>query len=224
MIKPNIIPRTLRGIGGIRLFDLPGVIYPKEVLVAKPGFNRKDGRPYKYTPGWGLTTRESAKLLGTTPSAARSWLHRRNVPYRIVGETGGILRLYWQKARVQTLANARLPIAPIKFPKNLISAEETRRRLQVARSTLARYEKNGRLRVVRMRARTSKGLRSRTFYHLTEVEHLADYLKASRQLEQKLLLLFNKKTLNPTSPARKHALAPKRHALTTPTPKEQNEK
>ena len=75
MVKPNFIPRNLRGVGGIRLFDLPGVFYPREVLVTKAGLDHKSGLPYKEPPiHWGITTGQAADILGLSASATRSLL------------------------------------------------------------------------------------------------------------------------------------------------------
>lgn len=196
MVRPNYIPRTLRGVGGVRLFNIPGVIYPKEILTTKPGFNRKDGRPYRYVPGWGLTSREAAAILGSTPSASRTWLHRRKVPFRIVGEEGQSLRMYWRKDRVLALARERRPIAQ-KCPESLISTEEACSILSVGRSTLMRYEQKGRLRVRRMRAPSNKGLRLHSFYERTEVEQLAKHLATTRAKESELNLLRRKSCPSP---------------------------
>lgn len=222
MVRPNFIPRTLRGVGGIRLFDLPGVVYPKEMLVVKPGFNRKDGRPYPYVPGWGLTSREAAALLGSTPSATRTWLHRRKVPYRIVGVEGQSLRMYWRKDRVLALARERNPIAR-QCPDTLILTDEARSILNVGRSTLMRYEQKGRLRVVRMRAPSNKGLRLHSFYERAEVEQLAKHLATTRAKESELNLLRRKhcpappaKPIDTTGPL---PLPRKRHARHRPTQK-----
>ena len=167
------------------MFDIPGVIYPREMLIAKAGFNRKSGRPYKDVPGWGISSREAAKLLGNTPSAARAWLHRHKVPYRIVGENGQMLRLLWRKKNVELLAHRRLPILrDIVAP--LISSAEARKILCVVPSTLHRYQQKGRLNVLKVRIPTMRGLRKCSYFNRAEVERLAKYLSRMRKKESEI--------------------------------------
>lgn len=185
MVRPNFIPRNRRGVGGIRLFDIPGVIYPKEVLVPKPGLNHKDGRPYREVPCWGITSREAATMLGCSPAAARTWLHRRKVPYRIVGEEGQTLRIFWRKERVMSLAETRLPIVH-ECPEPLISAVEAMRILHVGRSTLHRYQERGLLKVAKVRHPSDKGVRKCNYFVRKEVEQYAKHLEAVREKEAEL--------------------------------------
>lgn len=188
MVRPNFIPRTLRGVGGVRLFDIPGVVYPKEMLVTKAGLNQKDGKPYREAPGWGITSREAANILGCTPASARSWLHRRKVPFRIVGEKGQTLRLFWRKEKVLALAAKRLPVVK-KCPSTLITSVEALKILRVGRSSLHRYQEKGQLQVMKVRKPSSKGLRKCSYFDRNEVEKLAGYLSALREKEAELDLL-----------------------------------
>ena len=183
MLRPNFIPRTLLGVGGARLFNIPGVVYPKEMLITKAGFNHKDGKPYTDPPlHWGITTNEAARLLGSTPSAARSWLHRHKIPFRIVCEEGQVMRLFWRKQSVLKHANMRLPVLSQRS-EELVDSAETLRILGVGRSTLYRYEQRGQLNVVKVRISTSRGMRTCSFYKRAEVEHLADYITILRSKE-----------------------------------------
>ena len=167
------------------MFDIPGVIYPKEMLVTKAGLNQKDGQPYREAPVWGITSREAAALLGCTPPAARTWLHRRKVPYRIVGEEGQTLRIFWRKEMVMSLAENRLPIVQ-KQPSSLISSEEALRILHVGRSSLHRYQERGQLSVVKVRHPSGKGLRKCSYFNRKEVEKLAGRLTAMRKKEAEI--------------------------------------
>ena len=186
MVKPHFIPRTLKGVGGIRLFDIPGVVYPKEMLITKVGLNHKNGRPYKEAPvSWGIPTSEAAAILHCTPSAARTWLHRRKVPFRIVGEEGQSLRLFWRKERVQALAEERLPVLEQRSVE-MIDSVEAQRILGVGRSTLYRYERRGQLSVTKVRKPSPRGLRTCSYYHRTEVERLAQYLHSMRAKEAEM--------------------------------------
>lgn len=201
MVRPNFIPRTRRGVGGIRLFDIPGVIYPKEVLVPKPGLNHKDGLPYREAPCWGITSREAATMLGCSPAAARTWLHRRKVPYRIVGEEGQTLRIFWRKERVMSLAEKRLPIIH-KCPARLISAMEALSILHVGRSSLHRYQERGLLSVVKVRHPSDKGLRKCSYFVRKEVEQLAEHLAVMREKEAELSRIRSKSRPNPSTARR----------------------
>ena len=185
MVRPNILPRTLRGVGGVRLFDIPGVVYPKEMLVTKTGLDRRNGQPYRESQGWGFSSREAAAMLGCTPASARTWLHRRKVPYRIVGREGQAQRLFWRKDKVQALADNRLPIVQ-SFPSTYISSDEALRILQVGRSTLQRLQERGQLKVIKVRCPSAKGLRKCSYYHRDEVERLAEYLNIMRRKEEEI--------------------------------------
>lgn len=199
MVRPNFIPRTLRGVGGIRLFDIPGVTYPKEILITKAGMNRRNGRPYREIPGWGVTSREAAALLGCTPSSARTWLHRRKVPFRLVGEEGQALRIYWRKERVVALAENRLPIVQ-SCPASLIPSSEALRILHIGRSSLHRYQERGLLSVMQMRRPSHKGLRKCSYYKREEVEDLAKRLNFVRSKEKELFHFRDDSPPPPASP------------------------
>lgn len=196
MVRPNFIPRTLRGVGGVRLYDIPGVTYPKEVLVIKAGFNHKDGQPYPHVPGWGVTSREAAQLLGNSPSAARTWLHRRKVPFRFVDEGGQTLRLYWRKDRVEELAKQRLPIIKT-CPSTLITASEARRILHIGRSSLHRYQEKGRVKAYKVRKPSGKGLRTCSYFDRDEIQHLAKHLGILREKETELQQLRSQSSTPP---------------------------
>lgn len=185
MVRPNFIPRTLRGVGGVKLFDLPGVIYPKEVLRAKPGMNRKSGKPYSEPPPWGISTREASVILCCTPAAARLSLHKHRVTYRLVSQPGHPLSLYWKKDQVLQLAQSRLPLVREQPPK-LISSEEALRLLGVGRSSLHRYTIRGRLHVTQVRFMSPRGTRKRAYFQRAEVVRLAHHLRALRRQAMQL--------------------------------------
>lgn len=189
MVRPNFIPRTLRGVGGVRLFDIPGVIYPKEMLIPKVGYNRKNGLPYREIPGWGLSTREAADLLGCTPASARTWLHRRKVPYRLVSDDGLNTRIFWRKDKVLALAKARLPIYH-HCPPSLISSAEALKILGIGRSTLHRYQERGLLSATLVRSPSNKGLRKCCYFRRAEVENLAHLVTELRSKEAELSHLW----------------------------------
>lgn len=163
----------------------------------KTGLNHKDGRPYREAPpGWGLTSREAANLLGCTPASARTWLHRRKVPYRIVCEAGQTLRIFWRKDKVLSLAENRLPVVS-NCPSSFISAVDALSILHVGRSSLHRYQERGQLSVFKVRYPSGKGLRQCSYFKRDEVEKLAKSLELMRRKEAQLRRMRRNTLLNP---------------------------
>lgn len=190
MIKPNFIPRTLRGVGGVRLYDIPGVIYPKEVLQAARGTEQTSGKPYTTVPAWGITTREAARLLSCTPAAARMAMQRRKVRYRLVMEPGNVPRLYWNRKQIERMAEARLPIVT-RLPAKMVTAEQALAILHVCRSSLHRYARKERIREYRVRLMTPGGTRKVCYYLKADVKKLAARLNAIRAHEAEVERLKN---------------------------------
>ncbi len=177
MVQPNFIPRTLRGVGGVRLIDLPGVVYPPEMLRVREGRDRSNGQPYTEKPAWGISTREAAAMLRCSESAARISLHKKRVRCHMVREPGGSMGLFWDRRQVEKLAGARLPIiesVPGKFVDSSTAAEM----LHVGRSSLYRYSKKKWLHPHRLRVLTPSGLRIHVYYRRDEVIKLMFHLRA----------------------------------------------
>lgn len=185
MIKPNFIPRTLRGVGGVRLYDIPGVIYPKEVLQAAKGREQSSGKPYTKVPAWGITTREAAQLLSCTPAAARMAMQRHKVRYRMVMEPGNVPRLYWNRKEIERMAAKRLPVVT-RIPAKMLTAEQACTLLHICRSSLHRYARKGRIREQRVRLMTKGGTRKMCLYLKADVKKLAARLNAIRAHEAEL--------------------------------------
>lgn len=183
MIRPNFIPRTLRGVGGVRLYDIPGVIYPKEILQAAKGREQSSGKPYTKPPAWGVTTREAAKLLSCTPAAARMAMQRRKVRYRMVKEPGNVPRLYWNRKEIERMAEARLPIVT-RIPAKTLTAEQACALLHICRSSLHRYARKGRIRERSVRLMTKDGTRKMCLYIKADVKKLAARLNAIHAHEE----------------------------------------
>lgn len=193
MVKPNFIPRTLIGVGGVRLFDLPGVVYPKEMLRPARGMNRGSGKPYNKIPDWGIDTAEAAKLLRSSRSSARAVLHRHKVGYRLVSVQGGPPRLYWRRSQVEALAAHRMPMVKV-CPKRMVDSATAREMLGVGRSTLYRYVQKKLLHERQVRLVTPKGTRLKAYYLRAEVAKLAARMHAIRARErelQRLLMMRN---------------------------------
>lgn len=189
MVKPNIIPRTLVGVGGIRLFNHPGVTYPKEMLRPARGMNRGSGKPYDKAPSWGIDTATAAGMLHSSRSSARAVLHRHKVGYRLVAVAGGPPRLYWRRSQVQTIAARRGPLVK-QCPARMVDSATARTMLGVGRSTLYRYVHRRLLHEKQVRLVTARGTRVKAYYLRSEVAKLAARMRAirARQLELTRLL------------------------------------
>ncbi len=168
MVQPNFIPRTLRGVGGVRLINFPGVVYPPEVLKARAGCDSSNGQPYTQRPSWGISSRDAAELLHCSESAARIALHKKRVRCRTVREPGASACLFWDCRQVKKLAAARLPIHTTVPPK-MVDSQTAADMLQVGRSSLYRYSKKKWLHPLRLRLQTPSGLRIHVYYRRDEV-------------------------------------------------------
>lgn len=186
MVKPNFIPRTLIGVGGVRLFDIPGVIYPEEMLKVQRGVKKKDGKPFRSAPKWGISTKEAAVMLGCSPSAARLCLHKHKVLYRVVSDEFS-RRIYWHRPQVEKIANARLPEMRGENRK-LITSQEAVKLLGVSRSSLQRYIQRGKLKAINVRyvVPGGGGSRRRTYVERASVLKLSYKLAAMRRHAEEL--------------------------------------
>lgn len=193
MVKPNFIPRTLVGVGGVRLFDIPGVVYPKEMLRPARGMNRGSGKPYDKVPRWGIDTATAAGMLHSSRSSARAVLHRHKVGYRLVAVSGGPPRLYWRRSQVEALAARRGPLVK-QCPARMVDSVTARAMLGVGRSTLYRYVHRRLLHEKQVRLVTARGTRVKAYYLRSEVAKLAARMRAirARQLELTRLLLLRR--------------------------------
>lgn len=188
MIKPNFIPRTLRGVGGVRLYDLPGVYYPKEILEAPKERMQQSGTPYTTVPKWGISTKAAATLLQCTPAAARMNLQKRKVRYRLVSEPGKVPCLYWDSKSVARLAGTRLPVV-VRIPAKMFTAAQAAEVLGISRSTLYRYVHKNRLKEYKARLKTELGTRKVTYYLKADVKKLAAKLNAIQLHERQAAAL-----------------------------------
>lgn len=189
MVKPNYIPRTLVGVGGVRLFDIPGVVYPKEMLRPARGMNRGSGKPYDKVPSWGIDTATAAGMLRSSRSSARAVLHRHKVGYRLVSVPGGPPRLYWRRSQVEALAARRGPLVK-QCPARMVDSVTARAMLGVGRSTLYRYVHRRLLHEKQVRLVTARGTRVKAYYLRSEVAKLAARMRAIRARQQELTHLL----------------------------------
>lgn len=179
------LQRTLTGVGGVRLIEMEGVHYPERVLRARPGYERSSGEAYREVPPWGISTRQAARLLGCSDSAARDYLHRHRVKFRVVAEPGRPYCNYWERSAVQVLVKERGEIVK-RNPARLMGMEEALGVLGVGRSTLQRYVQSGMLRQVKLRLLTGRGVKERAYFLPGKVRALAGHLRALRAREAEL--------------------------------------
>lgn len=175
--------RRLKGLGGARFFDVPGVKYPEEAFHAKEGMDPKTGEKFSVVPKGMISSEEAAKLLGCSATAARLFLHSRKVKFARVALPHALPCVYWAKSRVKKLAAARVPIVT-SMPAKLVDSEGARAILKVGRSTLYRYVQKGLLEEVQVRMMTAKGTRKMSFYLKAAVKKLAAALNAAREHER----------------------------------------
>lgn len=190
MLGPHSLPRTLRGVGGIRLINMPGVTYPAEILHGPRGADTRSGKAYKHPPVWGMSSRQAAEKLGVSVRTARSLLNRHKARYRLVAQPGKAACMYWETRVVNLLLAKRSPLVR-KIPEKLCSACEACCILMVARSSLFRYAKQGLLREYKIRHATNSGVRQLSYYLRADVRKLAGRRNAAlaraRSLQQERL-------------------------------------
>lgn len=175
--RAGYIPRTLVGAGGVRLYDIPGVIYPDYMLTDKKKQERGGCVILSAPPSWAIPTREAARILGCNPSSARELLHRKRVRFCRVAIGPCPPTAYWDKGAVRRLAKKRRPVIS-ELPERLVSTTEAAHELQISRNTLCRYARAGYLQKIRLRTRKEDGARLRNYFLRGEVETL----KARREL------------------------------------------
>lgn len=183
-VRRNEIPRSLIGAGGVKLFDIPGVIYPPEMLAHAP--KPEEDPPCELLtrpPLWGMTTAEVARQLGCTVGAARMRLQRCGVERAKVRNNKGIIRSYWRREQVRKLLSH--PTEQVEaMPSCYLTATAAAHLLQISRSTLSRYEKHGKLKSVRVMFCTGEYKCVKSYYLRSEVRRLNYHLNAIRSLPQ----------------------------------------
>lgn len=179
MVTPGFLPRTLRGVGGVRLINMPGVIYPEEVLHGPRGAVTGSGKAHDKIPRWGVTSRQAAEMLGVTVRSARAILSRSNSKCQLVALPGEVACMYWDRRAVARLVAKRLPLVR-KVPEKLCPAREACYILLISRSTLYRYVRRGLLKEYRMRHATETGVRVVTYYLRADVRKLSARKNAIR--------------------------------------------
>lgn len=179
LVRPPSLPRTLKGVGGIRLIDMPGVKYPESVIKGRKGVDTRSGKPHTEAPKWGICSRDAALLLGVSVRSARAMLNRQKSKYRLVTQAGSSACMYWDKRVVARMLARRMPLVR-KVPEKLCNAKEACYILLVARSSLSRYVKTGLLKEYPVRLVTPSGVRSMSYFLRSDVRKLAAKRNAVR--------------------------------------------
>ena len=177
--RPACLPRTLRGVGGIKLIDMPGVKYPESVLLGRKGTRAQNGKPHAEAPKWGISTRDAARMLGVSVRSARTMLNRQKAKYRLVTQSGRCACMYWDRRVVERMLAKRMPLVR-KVPEKLCTAKEACYILLVARSSLSRYVKSGLLTEYKLRLVTESGVRALSYFMRAEVRKLAARRNSAR--------------------------------------------
>lgn len=179
MVGPGLLPRTLRGVGGIRLIDMPGVIYPESMIRGQKGTDTASGKPHATPPPWGISSRQAAAQLGVSVRSARAILNKHKARYHLVAQRGSPACMYWDKRVVARLVAKRMPLVR-KIPEKLCPASEACVILVVARSTLARYVQMKLIKEYKLRHVTPTGVRVVSYYLRAEVRKLAARRRAAQ--------------------------------------------
>lgn len=175
--RANYLPRTLRGAGGAKLFDIPGVIYPANMLSPNECYVRGIEPILDKVPMWGISSRAAADMLRCLPSTARTLLHRHKVRHCKVCVGPYPPAIYWDRKQVNALAVARQPVHD-KVPSKFMLAKEAQALLGVSRNTIVRLVNRGLLRQYRLRLSRADGARFCNLFLKSEVRKLSGYRRA----------------------------------------------
>ena len=179
MKRPHL-PRTLLGAGGVRLIDMPGVIYPASVLHDPPAPGTHRTNPLPSPPADYISTRQVADTLSISPRSARAMLTRRKTPRVVVRAPGqSVTSHYWSRKALQDIINERNPLVT-SLPERLCCSTEACHILMVSRSTLHRYVQRGLLVEHHVRHASATGIHHETLYRRGQVHALADQIRAAR--------------------------------------------
>ena len=184
-VRRNEIPRSLIGAGGVRLYDIPGVIYPREMLNLEPAPQEEvaedDCEILERPPIWGMPTAEVARQMGCSIGAARMRLQRCGVDQVKVRKGNGSLCSYWRREQVRQIIGTRGEDVE-SMPSCYLTATAAAHLLQLSRSSLTRYEKLGKLKAVRVMFRTGGYKCVKSYYLRSDIRRLLYHLNSGRRL------------------------------------------
>lgn len=181
MVSPAWLPRTLKGLGGIRLINVPGVKFPDTAFRADKGMNPQTGKPFAHPPHDTVSTLEASRILGRGISSSHALMRKKGIPFYFVHCPGsGRPLLYWDREAVKRLLRG-LPPVQKHLPPTLVKAGDALLMLGVVRSTLYRYVVSGKLTEIRRRVMTARGYRHQCLYLKSEVMKLKSWRNACRE-------------------------------------------
>ena len=163
--------KTFIGVGGREYISNPKLSFPEHVKIRRRGTNPRSGQPYTEAGSAFVETSAVAARLCCSASAARQYLHRHGVRFRVVRKGTGPLALYWRRLDVERVLAGREPVRR-RVPPCYMDMAGAVRMLGVVRSYVYRLVKKGLLREYRCRMKTARGLRVRCFYHREDLEHV----------------------------------------------------
>lgn len=91
--------KTFIGVGGREYISNPKLSFPEHVKIRRRGTNPRSGQPYTEAGSAFVETSAVAARLCCSASAARQYLHRHGVRFRVVRKGTGPLALYWRRVR-----------------------------------------------------------------------------------------------------------------------------
>ena len=179
MIRPNTIPRTLIGSKGERFYDIPGLVYPKEVLYPQPP-QQNEAEMINEPPPWGISTKEAAALLNCRNSSARVLLRKHGITRVMVKRRMRPPISYWHKGEIEALMQRRVKEVD-SMPTQYLSTDDACRQLNISHTTIYRFIRYGKIKGMRVRFRTEKGIRLRYFFRLSQVRLLKYHVEALKR-------------------------------------------
>ena len=165
-----------------RWANIPGVIYPKEVIQTRPRLSPENGEPYDAIPSWGITAAQAAIIIGCSVSSARAAMKKKCVTSRLVAQEGRRSRFYWEKEQVEMIASERSRVSVSEVSDGLLGVIETAKALNVSRSSIHRAIKLGKLKPIFLRVQSSKGPRRCCYFTISDINNLASSKGDSHEL------------------------------------------
>lgn len=167
--------------------DIPGVVYPKEVVAAA-----KHPKKIHNTPPKGfIRTSEACKLLHCSAAAVTMRLKRLKVRRVKVMQPGEVPRLFWLESAVLRLAE-NAPKIVSAIPPGYITADTVMNLLNVCRSSVTRYQQRGMLAAKLVRLQSDLGPRLLYLYKERDVLTFARDMAELHECEQRARSLRNK--------------------------------
>ena len=102
--------KTFIGVGGREYISNPKLSFPEHVKIRRRGTNPRSGQPYTEAGSAFVETSAVAARLCCSASAARQYLHRHGVRFRVVRKGTGPLALYWRRLDVERVLAGREPV------------------------------------------------------------------------------------------------------------------